>query len=78
MVFFKQGLWWGQFFLILPRTKITSRSDYSLLIVKNRVHELEIEFKCLFKCFLQKILNGNKNQKILAKVVFSAKWIPTN
>ena len=61
------------FFLILPRTKITSCSDYSLLFVKHCVHELEIEFNCLFKCFLQKILNGNKNQKILAKVVFSAK-----
>lgn len=61
------------FFLVLPRKKITFCSDYSLLIVKNRVHELEIEFNCLFKCFLQKILNGNKNQKILAKVVFSAK-----
>ena len=61
------------FFKILLRTKITSCSDYSLLIVKNRVHELEIEFNCLLKCFLQKILNDNKNQKILAKVVFSAK-----
>lgn len=61
------------FFLILPRKKITSCSDYSLLIVKSRVHELEIEFNCLFKCFWQKILNGNQNLKILAKVVFSAK-----
>ena len=37
------------------------------------MHELEIECNCLLKCFLQKILNGSKNQKILAKVIFSAK-----